>query len=186
MALYELYIGGPSTANAGRSMFPAVAFDEAAKPFTQISMAAHKGPIGFADKRCMDFGADHALQEFVRKTPAAQGDIIGACIIPKNNLFMGFYYKVVTPQAGLTLTPRLRGKATAFTAINCATVAEGFVEPGGGAIITEGPVTMDGVQYDNKPDILDFTLTAFPAGGFGRLKLIITPILLTVDQGGGP
>lgn len=184
MATHELYIGGPSSKNYSQAMFPAPAFSETAKPFTQVGVAAHKGPIGFADTRLLDFGADHALGEFARNTTIAQGDVLGVVLIPKNHLFLGFYYKIITAQTGLTLTPALRGKATVFTAIAGGTVAEGFVAPAGGAIVTEGAVSMAGAQYDNKPDMLDLALTALPAGKMGAFKMVISPVLLAVDTGG--
>lgn len=184
MATHELYIGGPPTRNYSQAMFPAVAFNEAAAPFNQIGMAAHKGPIGYADTRLLDFGVDHALSEFVRENTVAQGDKLGVVLIPKNMLFMGFYYEIITPQAGLTLTPSLRGKATVFTAIDGSAAAKGFVAPGGGALVTEGAVTMAGVQFDIKPDMLDLTLTALGAGGLGAFKMIVSPVMLAVDTGG--
>ncbi len=184
MATHELYIGGPSTKNYSQAMFPAVPFVDTAAPFTLIGPAAHKGPIGYNDTRLLDFGADHALTEFSRNTTIAQGDVLGVVLIPKNMLFLGFYYKIVTPQAGLTLTPALRGNATAFTAISGAAVAEGFVAPGGGALVTEGIVSMASVYFDIKPNMLDLTLTALPAGKLGSFKMIISPVLLSTAAGG--
>jgi hypothetical protein len=161
------------------------AFNEAAAPFNQIGTAAHKGPIGYADTRLLDFtGPDHALAEFLRENSVVQGDVLGTILIPKNHLFLGFYYKVIDPVAGLSITPKLRGKALVFTAIDASVAAEGFVAPGGGAIITEGAVTMVAAQYDNKPDMFDLTLTALTAGTLNGLKMIVSPVLLAVATGG--
>lgn len=184
MATHELYVGGPPTRNYSQAMYPAVAFDEATSPFNKIGPAGHKGPIGFNLTRLLDFTHDNALAEFLRNTSVAAADVLGLVIVPKNLLFLGFYYKVHTAKAGVTLTPRLRGKATAFTAIDCSAVAEGFVAPGGGAIITEGAVTLAGAQYDNKPDMFDVTLTALPATKLAGLKIEFSPVVLAVNIGG--
>lgn len=186
MSNFELYIGGPATRNQSLAMFPAVPFNAAQSPFNKIGVAAHKGPSCFNDKRVLDFSTDRALQEFARNNAVVATDVLGVVLVPRNILFMGFYYKVVKPQAGLTLTPRLRVKGTAYTAIDCSVVAEGFVAPAGGAIVTQGAVSMAGVLYDNAPDMFDLTVTALPASKFGNFSAIFTVVGMTVDQGGGP
>jgi hypothetical protein len=163
------------------------AFNEAAAPFNQIGVAAHKGPIGAADTRLLDFGgSDHALAEFVRNNTVAQGDKLGVVLIPKNVLLLGFYIKVVNPAAGVTLTPSLRGKAHTYAAIDCSAVSEGFYAASGAAVplVTEGVLSLALAVYDIKPDMLDMTLTALGAGGFGDLKIVISPVMLSVDTGG--
>jgi hypothetical protein len=185
MATHELYVGGPPTTNSGLGFYPAPAFNEAAAPFTTMEMAAHKGPNGYSDTRLLDFtGPDHALAHWVRNATIAQGDVLGAIIITKNHLYLGFYYKVISPVAGLSITPRLRGKSLTYTAIDASAAAEGYVAPGSGAIITEGAVTLAAAQYDNKPDIFDLVLTAYTAGTLHGLKMIVSPNLISVANGG--
>jgi hypothetical protein len=184
MATHELYVGGPPTRKYSQAMYPAVAFNDAIAPFNEIGPAAHKGPIGYNLTRRLDFSGDRALAEFLRENTVTDADVLGLVIIPRCVLFLGFYYKVVTPKDGVTLTPRLRGKATSFAAIDASVAAEGFVAPGGGALVTEGAVTLAGVQFDIKPDILDMTLTAVPDSGLSGLVMIVSPVVLSTDAGG--
>lgn len=184
MATLELYIGGPPTKNYSQAMFPAVPFDQTIAPFNKIGVAAHKGPIGYADTRLLDFGVDQALGEFVRNNTIAQGDKLGVVLIPKNLLFMGFYYKVENPVVGLTMTPSRRVLGTAWTAIDCSVAAEGFCGPAGGALVTAGAVSMAGVTYTILPDMLDMTLTAYGAAKLGALKMTISPVMLATNTGG--
>jgi len=182
MAIHELYVGGPPSRNIGLSMYPAVPFSETDPAFTGIGVAAHKGDC---DTRLLDFtGPDHALAEWLRNAVVAQGDKLGVVIVPRNVLYMGFYYKIINPVAGLSLTPSLRGKALVYTAIDASAAAEGFVAPGAGGIVTEGAVTLAAAQYDNKPDMFDLTLTAYTAGTLSGLKMIVSPVLKAVATGG--
>jgi hypothetical protein len=191
MATHELYLGGPPTRNYNLHMFPAPAFNDAVAPFNTIGPAAHKGPIGYNDKRRLAFdGTDHALADFVRENTIAQGDVLGAVLIPKNVLLLGFAVKVVTAgPATLSITPKLRGKAHTFAAIDAATAGETVFYPASGAAvaaISEGVASLAVAVFDNKPDMLDLTLTVLPAGGLGNLVLEVTPVFLTVDAGGIP
>lgn len=183
MATHELYIGGPPTRNYSQAMFPAVPFNEDGPGF-QIGPAAHKGPIGYADTRLLDFGADHALSEFLRENTVEDGDLLGVVLIPRRVLFLGFYYRIETPVEGLSLTPQLRDRAGTFTAINAAEVGEGFVAAGGGAAVEEGTLDLGQAVYSTKPYMLDLEITAVGADGIGGLKMIISPVLLAVDTGG--
>lgn len=186
MATHEIYVGGPPTRNYSQSMFPAVPFNEAAAPFNQIGVAAHKGPIGYADTRLLDFSGDNALAEFLRENTVAAADVLGVVLIPKNVILLGFYYRVITPKAGVTLTPRLRGKAHTFAAIDGAAAGEGFYPASGvaAAAVTEGVIDLSAAVYDVKPDMLDLTLTAIPAGGLSGFSLEISPVMLAVNTGG--
>ena len=191
MATHELYIGGPPSRNYSQAMFPAVPFNEAAAPFNTISVAAHKGPAAYNDKRILDFGGDdHALAEFLRSNTVVQGDKLGAVLIPKNMLLLGFTVKVVKAgPATLSLTPSFRGKAHTFAAINGAVAGEAVFYPASGAAvaaISEGVASLAVAVFDNKPDMLDLTLTTLPAGGLGKLILEITPVMIATTQGGGP
>lgn len=184
MANYELYIGGPPSRNFSRAMFPSQPFDEAKVPFTTLSMASQKGPIAYSNMRLLDFTNDNALAEFTRSNLILAADRLGVVLIPKNTLFLGFYYKVEKAVAGITLTPSLRGKALTFTAINGGLLAEGFVAPGGGALVTEGVISLAAAMFDIKPDILDLTLTALPATKLAGFRMLISPVLVEVDTGG--
>jgi hypothetical protein len=191
MATHELYIGGPSTKNYGLSMFPAVPFVETGKDF-QVGPAAHKGPAAFNLKRRLDFsGADHALAEFVRNTAVVAADRLGAILVPKNMLFLGFSVQVI--QAGpatLSLTPNMRGKAHTWAPIDCAVVMPNpvFYAGSGAAVpqVLEGVASLALAVFDNKPDMLDLVVTTLPATKFGSLILEITPVLIATSLGGTP
>src|SRR6478609_9833171 len=148
MATHELYLGGPPTRNYGLSMFPGVPFNDAQAPFNQIGPAAHKGPIGYNDKRRLAFdGTDHALSEFVRNTTIADGDVLGAVLIPKNQLLLGFTVQVLKAgTATLSIVPKLRGKAHTFAAIAAdAVMSEPVFYPASGtdvAAISEGVASL--------------------------------------------
>jgi len=192
MATHELYLGGPPSRNYGLSMFPAQPFNEAAAPFNQIGVASHKGPAAYNDKRRLDFaGGDHALSEWARNATIVAGDKLGAVLIPKNCLFLGFSAQVIAAgPATLSITPSLRGKAHTFAAINGAVVMpEPVFYPASGAAvaqISEGVASLALAVFDNKPDMLDLTLTTLPAGKLGGLILEITPVLITTAVGGIP
>lgn len=192
MATHELYLGGPPSRNYGLSMFPAVPFNEAQAPFNQIGPAAHKGPIGYNDKRRLAFdGTDHALAEFVRNNTVADGDVLGAVLIPKNMLLLGFTAQVLKAgPATLSIIPKLRGKAHTFAAIDGATVmSEPVFYPASGtgvAAVAEGVVDLGTAVFDNKPDMLDLTLDVLPADGLGSLVIEVTPVFLSTNAGGIP
>lgn len=183
MATHELYVGGPPSRNYSQAMFPAPTFSDTGAAF-QVGPAAHKGPIGYALTRMLDFSGDHALAEWARENTYVQGDTLGVVLIPQNVILLGFYYKVINGVAGITLTPNMRGKALTYTAINGATETEGFVVAGGGALVTEGAVTFATAQYDNKPDMFDLVLTALPATKLAGFKAVFSPVVLAVDTGG--
>jgi hypothetical protein len=186
MATHELYIGGPPTRNYGLGMFPAVPFNDAAAGF-QVGPAAHKGPAAFNDKRRLDFtGDDHALNHFLNESNVVVGDTLGVVLLPKNMLFLGFSYQVLKAVAGVALTPKIRGNALIFSAIDCSVAGEVlFVAPSGGAGIAEGVVDLGAAGFNNKPDMLDLTITAAPEGLNG-LILEITPVIISTAMGGTP
>lgn len=188
MATHELYIGGPPTRNYGLSMFPAAPFNDAAAGF-QVGPAAHKGPAAFNDKRRLDFsGEDYALAEFTRNTAVAVADVLGAVLIPKNMLCLGFSVQVIKAVAGLSLTPKFRGKAGTFAAIDASVAGEAMFYPASGtaaAAVTEGVVDLGTAIFDNKPDMLDLAVTAAP-NGIAGLILEITPVLIATTMGGTP
>jgi len=137
----------------------------------------------------LDFsGGDYALSEFLRNTPPVQTDKLGCVLIPRNCLLLGFSYKVIKAKAGVSLTPSLRGKASTYAAINCATLNDGFYAASGAAVaaVQEAVVSLALCWFDNKPDMLDLTLTAVPASGLSGVVLEITPVLITTSVGGGP
>lgn len=190
MATHELYLGGPPSRNYGLSMFPARPFNEATAPFNTIGPAAHKGSYVYKDTRRLDFsGDDHALAEFLRENVVAQADVLGAVLIPKDCLLLGFHYRIIKAKAGVTLTPKFRGKAHTFAAIDGSVDGgNGFYPASGAAVaaVTEGVASLALAVFDNKPDMLDLTLTAVPAGGIGGFAIDITPIFVHVADGGIP
>lgn len=186
MATHELYIGGPASANYSRSMFPAVPFNAADDAFKRVTVAAHKGPTSYALGRVLD-ASDHAFAEYVRTHTIAQGDVIGSILIPQGTLFKGFQFRLVKPQgtATLTLTPSVRGLAGATLpaiAANGAAGSNGYAHLGDTAWITANGLalpadTTGGQWYFATPAILDLTLTAYPASGFGAMRLELNPIV---------
>lgn len=186
MAIHELYVGGPPSRNYSQAMFPLPTFSETDAAFTGIGMAAHKGPVSYNATRLLDFSGDHALAEFLRENTVAQGDTLGVVIVPRNMLYLGMYFKVVNPVTGITITPKFRGKASTFAAINGAVAGEGFIPASGTdvAAVTEGVVSLALAVFDIKPDMLDLTLTALPATKLAGFKMIVSPVLVATDAGG--
>ena len=265
MTTREIYIGGPASANVSRGMYPAVPFDASAPAFKNVAPAAHKGPAQFGLTRVLDFGADYALMDYVANNTIVANDVLGSILIPANVLLYGVHVKVDNPQAGVTLTPKLRNGGQTFPAINAARGTTAFAAPGeatwvgasvgtvtgltigaggtgyasaptvtltgGGGVgatatatVTTGAVTgltitNAGSGYTSAPtvaftggggadaaatatigaasgavaldqaifvgavDILDLTVTALGADGFGALRLSITPLVSSFAHG---
>lgn len=190
MATHELYVGGPSTANYSRAMFPAPPFNAASAAFTGIRPAAHKGNTGYSLTRVLDT-ANKAIAEFLRENAVAQGDVIGSVIIPQDVIFKGLFYRLESPTGtGATvITPSLRGVGAAtFPTIdaNAAAGSKGFAKAGNAAWVTTSASIEAGAGEDffiAAPTILDLTLTTLPADGLGALRLTLAPIVTELVNG---
>jgi len=184
--IHELYIGGPPTRNYSRAMLPAPLFNAAAAPFQAVKVAAHKNPTGFGLTRVLDT-SNHAIGEFLRNNAVAQGDDIGAVLIPKNVIIEGFFYEVErVAGAAMVVTPTLRGVGGAtLPTIDCNVLGKGYARLGAGAWqAASGALTDagDGAAWFNAdPAILNLALTTFTE--MGDLRLVITPIVTTLYHG---
>lgn len=182
MAIREMYIGGPPSANYSRAMFPSAPFEAGSAAMQQVRVAAHKGPTSYGLTRVIDT-SDHAVAEFLRNTTLAQGDVLGVCLIPKDVVMKGFFFAVESVAGeALTITPSLRGVAGAtLPTIDGNAIGKGFAKLGGLAWISETGAAAGDDWFNAEPAILDLTLTAFT--DLGGLRLIITPLVDTVYHG---
>jgi hypothetical protein len=175
MSTRELYVGGGQTTNVDRSIFPAPAFSNTDPNQLALKPAAHKGPASFGLTRALDFQWESALKQYVNAqaaagTPIAQGDIIGAQVIPPNVLLLGLFVRVVRPQLGVTFTPSTRNGGLTWPAVNCDNVIVGqFAVPNGSTWITGQAgevtavnVTNAGSGYTSAPAV---TLTGGAGSG---------------------
>lgn len=202
MATYELYVGGPSTTNYSRAMFPAPTFSAAGAAFVAMKPAAHKGPHTFNLGRTLDANplsnltavGDAALAEFLRNTAIAQGDVLGVQVIPQRCVVEGFYYNVESAVGAATvITPALRGVAGAtLPTIDANVVGAGFCKLGGAAWLAASAAINAGVGaglegedwYIHTPAMLDFTLTTMNATTkLGKLRMSIVPLIRSLDSG---
>lgn len=184
MATHELYVGGPASQNYSRAMFPAVPFNASDDNFKRVTVAAHKGPTGYALSRVLDVVNDQAIAEYLRSHTIAQGDVVGSILIPQNTLVKGAWYRLVTPQgtATTTITPSVRGLGGATLpaiAANGAAGTVGFCHFGDAAwIAANGFVAVDGAAagalFFATPGILDLTLTTLPASKLGNMRLEVS------------
>lgn len=176
MSTHEIYLGGPSSANASRAMFPAPTFSAAGAVFKAMRPAAHKGKFL---NRVLDFANDHALQNFVQQkvedgAPITTNDILGLLVIPQNILVHGAFYEVeVAGGAGLILTPAWRVGAQTLPAIAADALSKGFAGISEAAWVTTNAAAAGSPQVmAAAPDMLDLAVTAIGAG-FGSLRLNI-------------
>ncbi len=176
MSTFELYLGGPSTANVSRAMFPAPTFSASAAAFLAMRPSLHKG--NFLN-RVLDFANDKALQRFVADQAAASdpittGDVLGLLVIPKNIAVRGCFYEVEDAGgAGLILTPSFRvASSLAQAAIACDALSAGAVGIVGGSWATTVASCQGDAIFMATPDMLDLAVTAIGAG-FGSLRLNI-------------
>lgn len=196
MAVHELYLGGPSTTNYSRAMFPSPAFVQAAEPFQSMRVSAHKGPAAYTINRVFDFGStastaqpsnsDTALKEWEANATVAQGDFLSMLIIPKHVLLLGVLWNVVNPSGvAMTITPRLRTPSLAFPVVDCnvagATLTQAGVVAG---IAATGQVATIIPIYTADPVILEFALTTWTS--FGNLRLEASALVQDFDASGQP
>lgn len=191
MATFEVYVGGPPTANYSRAMFPAVPFNASSPAFTGIRPAAHKGNTGYSLTRVIDT-AQHAMAEFLRETTLAEGDVLGSIIIPQDVIFKGLFYRLETPQgtAATSITPSLRnvtGGTFPVIAANGTAGTKGFAKAGSTAWKSTS-VAIEGTDNGNDffiaaPTVLDLTLTTLPASKLGTLRLVLAPIVTELVNG---
>lgn len=172
MAVYhKLYHGGPITNNPNRMMYPAADID----PKKHLHEAAHKEPACFSNTRRLSFGqADMirqaALQQYVELNPIAQGDTIGAACCPAQCLLWGYAWRVITPEAGVSLKLKLHFGGQSLATID-GTVAGSDCKP---LVI---PLWLP----DN--EILDLELTSWPANGVSALDIWVSPIIFVPHIG---
>lgn len=201
MATYELYVGGPSTTNYSRAMFPAPTFSAAGAAFVAMKPAAHKGPYTFNLGRTLDAAplsnltsvGDAALAEFLRNTTIVQGDVLGVQVIPRRVVIEGFFYEVERAVGAATvLTPALRGVAGAtLPTIDANVVGSGFCRLGGAAWLAANAAINEGVGaglegeewYMHTPAMLDLTLTTLSASKLGNLRMSIVPLVRSLESG---
>lgn len=183
MAKHELYLGGPARGNGSRSQFPSVPFDANATVFKEMRPAAHKGPSQYALTRTLDFGNDHALQEYVRNNAIAAADVLNLQVIPKDVLLYGLFVNVENPVAGVSLTFALDDGTIFATAVDCSVAGTMFVPPGGAAWITDGAADLGTAEFANVPKMLQATVTAVGAGGFGALRISVSPLMSQLQEG---
>lgn len=189
MATHEIYVGGPARVNGGRSQFPSAPFDADSAVFQRMSPAVHKGPSQYALTRVLDFGNDHALMDYVRNNAIVQGDVLNIQVIPANTLLYGLHVAVEEPQAGLVLTFGLDDGTQFVTGVapapNVATDAESsmFAPPGAAAWITDGAASLATAEFANVPKMLQATVATLPAGGFGKLRIAVSPLLSQLKEG---
>lgn len=176
MATYELYLGGPASANASRAMFPAPTFSATGAVFKGMRPAEHKGKFL---NRVLDFRDDYALRNFVSQqladgAPITTADILGLIVIPQRVLVHGAFYEVERAGgAGLQLTPAWRVGAQTLPMI-----AADALSKGSAGISEAAWVTTNAAQAGNPqammaaPDMLDLAVTDIGAG-FGDLRLNI-------------
>lgn len=189
MAVHELYVGGPGTTGFSRSMYPRPTFNPLSAAFQRMTIAAHKGPSQYALTRVLDFKDSASLKNYVSGNTVAQGDQLNIQVIPKNSVVYGFMVEVETPQAGVSLTFRMNdgtagaaGTAIA-TAVDCSVAGSKFAVPAGAAWVTDGAVDMSTAHFTNVPKMLQAVVTALGAGGFGALRLSITPLVSRTEEG---
>lgn len=185
MATYELYLGGPASANASRAMFPAPSFSQSSAVFKGMRPAVHKGKFL---NRVLDFRDDFALRNFIT-TQAANGaavttaDILGLLVIPQNVLVHGAFYDVERAGgAGLQLTPSWRVGAQTLPVIDAATVARGYAGISEAAWLTTNTGAAGNPQVMMLPEMLDLAVTAIGAG-FGDLRLNIGLVIEDLTAG---
>jgi hypothetical protein len=194
MAVHELYLGGPSTANYSRAMFPSQPFVQAAEPFQSMRPAAHKGPNSFALNRVLDFGAipstavpsgsDTALKHWEANATIVQGDALGVLIIPKHTLLLGVFFNVEVPAGvALSITPRLRTPAALFPVVDGNVESATWTGPGvAGAIAATGSAaTVVPWFIAGSPVILELLLTTWTK--FGNLRLEVSAIVQDLSSG---
>lgn len=185
MALHELYVGGPGRPGGtfNRSQFPAPTFNAADPAFQEMVAAVHKGPIGTALTRTLDFGNDHALMEYVANNAIVAADDLHIQVVPAHTLLLGLHVEVETPQAGVSLTFTLSDGTTFGGAIDCSTVSSQFTPPNGLAWVTDGAASLATAEFANVVKMLRADVTALGAGGFGRLRISVSPILMHLKEG---
>lgn len=190
MANYELYLGGPASANVNRAMFPAPTFGASTQPFPVMRPAAHKGPKLFSLNRTLDFTNDTALVDFVARqeasTPIVATDTLGVLVVPQDTLMLGVFYEVerVSSATSTVVTPAFRGDSTnTLPAITVSALSKGFAAPTDAAWTTTFTPLDTGVCYVPAPLMLQLTLTTFPTEKFGDLRLNIGVLLADLNSG---
>lgn len=174
MATYEVYLGGASSANSSRGMFPAPSFSAANTVIKAMRPSLHKG--GFLN-RVLDFTEEQALTRLVKDqvtagAPITTADVLGLLVIPQNIIIRHYFYEIESASnAGMTLTPKLRVLTTAQGLITASALNKGMAAPGAAWVAANGALTSAPLAILT-PDILDLTITAI-GSGFGAFRLNI-------------
>lgn len=182
MATHELYLGGPGRFNASRGMFPAAAFDNADPVFQKMPVAAHKGPVCFANTRTLD-STNHALANYLADNPVAAADVLNLQVVTAASLLLGLRVRVEKPVPGLTLTFGLDDGTTFGTAVDCSVESDGFVAPNGAAWVTDSAVSLATAEFAVLPRMLQATVTAIGAAGLSGLRIHVSPVVIETEQG---
>lgn len=189
MAVHELYVGGPGSTAGGRSMYPRPAFNPLAAAFLRMTAAVHKGPTQFALTRTLDFSEAASLKNYMSGNTVAQGDQLNLQVIPKNSLVYGFMVNVEKAAPGVSLTFRMNdGTAGAAgiaigTAVDCSVEGSKFCVPAGAAWVTDGAADLGTAHFTNVPKMLQAVVTALSGTGFGGLRVSITPLISSTQEG---
>ncbi len=176
MATYELYLGGASTANADRGMYPSPTFAAANAVIKAMRPTDHKNQFL---NRVLDFTEEKSLTRFMSNqatngVPVTTADILGLIVLPQNIVVRGYFYEVErVSNAGLTFTPKLRVANIAQSVIAGSALSKGFAPVGAAAAwVTANGALPTGQFALVTPDMLDLTITAI-GSGFGGLRLNI-------------
>lgn len=171
MAYHRLYHGGLPVNNPEYAMYPAAQINQT----DVLPQAAHKAPIYFGNTRLFDFTQKDiyrqaGLQQYLDANPIAQGDVIGASACSAPALLHGFAWGVEVAEAGVSMAATLHYQGTTLDTIDGSVV-------GSNCKLLATPVWLAA------SDIVDLTLTAWPANGVGDLRFWVTPLLIVPQRG---
>jgi hypothetical protein len=174
MTYHALFHGGVPTRNPGFEQYPSVALPAG----TKLMPAAHKHPAMFSITRLFDFSQKDmrrqpALSLYLERHPIAQGDVIGASVVPGDSFLVGFAWGVDNPTAGVVMTAAMQ--ATTTTPSPLATINAGL--PGSGGVMLAAPVWL------KESDVLNLTLAQWPSALPVDLRFWVSPIVISPRMG---
>jgi len=175
MAEHNLFLGGGHTTNPDYAMFPAASITA-----TQaVDAATHKNAQLVAINRIVDLTADDATRFYFDNNPTADdaNEIWNVGIIPQGAIVLGYYYEIINPVTGLTLTFRVKNINSAATTniaagVSAAAATSGYVNSGAGLV---------GLMPYNH--YLQIVPTAVPVGGIADLRLNVMAICIIPFSG---
>lgn len=175
MAEHNLFLGGGRVANLDSAMFPSAAVSAS----EVIDAATHKGAQVVGINRILDFTNDAALVHYALNNASVDdaNEVWNVGIIPKGAIVLGYYYEIITPVAGLTLTFRVKNINSAATTniaagVSAAAVTNSYVNAGAGLV---------GLMAYNH--YLQVVPTAVPVGGIADLRLNVQAICIIPFSG---